>query len=108
MAPVLEKYVMKSSPERGREEWEKASPVSRVRADAPPFFVIHGTHDSLAFVEDAQFFVRALRAVSRNPVVYAELPGAQHAFEVFHSLRTEHVVNAVAWFLEWVRAQAVR
>jgi acetyl esterase/lipase len=108
MAPVLEKYVMKSSPESGREEWEKASPVSRVRADAPPFFVIHGTHDSLAFVEDAQFFVRALRAVSRNPVVYAELPGAQHAFEVFHSLRTEHVVNAVAWFLEWVRAQALR
>lgn len=108
MAPVLEKYVMKSSPESGREDWEKASPVSRVRADAPPFFVIHGTHDSLAWVEDAQFFVRALRAVSRNPVVYAELPGAQHAFEVFHSLRTEHVLHAVVWFLEWARAHAAR
>jgi len=108
MAPVLEKYVMKSSPESGREDWEKASPYSRVHADAPPFFVIHGTHDSLAFVEDAQHFVRALRAVSRNPVVYAELPGAQHAFEVFHSLRTEYVINAVAWFLEWVRARAAR
>ncbi|MFN8628675.1 MAG: alpha/beta hydrolase [Candidatus Binatia bacterium] len=105
MAPVLEKYVMKSSPESGRADWEKASPYSRVRPDAPPFFVIHGTHDSLAFVEDAQYFVRALRAVSRNPVAYAELPGAQHAFEVFHSLRTEYVINAVAWFLEWARAR---
>jgi hypothetical protein len=35
-------------------------------------------------------------------VAYAEIPGAQHAFEVFHSLRTRHVVEGVDRFLAWV------
>ena len=38
------------------------------------------------------------------PVVYAELPGAQHAFELFHSLRTRHVVHGVERFLERIHA----
>jgi acetyl esterase/lipase len=105
MRPFLEKMVMKCSPEQHRERWEKASPISLVHPDAPPFFVIHGTHDSLAFVEDAQHFVTRLREVSRNPVVYAELPGAQHAFETFHSLRGAHAVNAVTRFVERVYAR---
>jgi hypothetical protein len=36
-----------------------------------------------------------LRNVSTNPVVYAELPGAQHAFDLFGSLRFEMVVDAI-------------
>jgi acetyl esterase/lipase len=104
MAPFLEKTVMRASPAADPEVWELASPVSQVNADAPPFLVIHGTHDSLAFVEDAQHFVEALRAVSRAPVAYAELPGAQHAFDIFHSVRSAHTVNAVARFLEVVHA----
>jgi acetyl esterase/lipase len=104
MTPFIEKYIMKCSPESARERWDKASPVALVRADAPPFFVIHGTHDSLTLVEGARLFVSALRAVSRNPVAYAELPGAQHAFDLFHSLRCGHAVNAIGWFLEYIRA----
>ena len=34
-------------------------------------------------------FVERLRPASSNPVVYAELPGAQHTFDLFHSLRFE-------------------
>jgi len=90
MAPFLERLVMKCSPLTVRAAWEKASPIYRVHADAPPFFVIHGTHDSLAYVEDTRHFVAALRAASRAPVVYAELPGAQHAFDVFHSRRSAY------------------
>ena len=104
MTPFLEKTVMPASPEADPEVWELASPISQVNPDAPPFLVIHGTHDSLAFVEDAQHFVEALRAVSRQPVAYAELPGAQHAFDVFHSVRSAHTVNAVARFLEVIHA----
>jgi hypothetical protein len=37
--------------------------------------------------EDARDFARALGQVSRNPVVYAELPGAMHNFDLFYSLR---------------------
>jgi acetyl esterase/lipase len=104
MAPFLQRVVMKCSPHERRTLWDSASPISRVHADAPPFFVIHGTHDALAYVEDARLFVQALRAVSRNPVVYAEIPGAQHAFEIFHSVRCAYAVDAVGAFLEYVRA----
>jgi dipeptidyl aminopeptidase/acylaminoacyl peptidase len=79
--------------------YEKASPVARVHPDAPPFFVIHGTHDSLAPVDEARDFVALLRKVSKSPVAYAEIPGAQHAFEIFHSVRTTHVVRGVDRFL---------
>src|SRR6185436_8319963 len=101
------RFVMKSSPEAARAAWDKASPIARVHADAPPFFVIHGTHDSLAYVEDTRHFVRALRAVSRQPVIYAELPGAQHAFDVFHSRRSAYAVEAVTRFVERVRADVL-
>ena len=84
------------------EAFRKASPSARVHVEAPPFFVIHGSHDSLAPVEEARSFARLLRETSRAPVAYAEIPGAQHAFEVFHSLRTRHVVEGVDQFLAWV------
>lgn len=104
MAPFIERWVMKCSPEEHRERWDKASPTSRVHADAPPFLVIHGAHDALAYVEDARHFVRALRAVSRNPVLYAELPYTDHAFDIFHSLRCRYAVLAVTRFCESVYA----
>jgi acetyl esterase/lipase len=84
--------------------WDSASPVSRIHADAPPFMVLHGTHDSLAVVNEGRVFSRKLREVSQNPVVYVEMPGAEHAWEVIHSLRTEHTIDGVHRFLEWVRA----
>ena len=42
----------------------------------------------------------------QQPVAYAELPGAQHAFEIFHSVRTDHTVHAVGHFLEWTTPMA--
>jgi acetyl esterase/lipase len=87
-----------------RSVFESATPLLRVRADAPPFFVIHGAHDSLAPVEEARELVRRLREVSTSPVVYAELPGAQHAFDVFHSIRSAHVIRGAERFLRWVHA----
>ena len=34
-------------------------------------------------------------------MVYAELPGAQHAFEIFRSVRTLHVVRGTERWLAW-------
>ena len=79
--------------------------MSRVRADAPPFFVVHGTNDSLAPVEQARSFVELLRKESTSPVVYAELPSTQHAFELFWSPRTIAAVDAVARFCALVRSE---
>ena len=104
MDEVLGKHVMQCSKDAQRDLWDQASPIAQVRENAPPFFVIHGTHDSLVWVEEARTFVAALQDASQQPVAYAELPGAQHAFEVFHSVRTDHTVNAVADFLEYAHA----
>ncbi|MES9544085.1 alpha/beta hydrolase [Actinomadura sp. NPDC000600] len=81
-----------------------SSPVSYLRPDAPPFFVAHGTADSLVPVEDTRLFVDRLRSVSVNPVVYAELPGAQHSFDLFHSLRFEAVIDGIEAFTTWARS----
>ena len=105
MESLLSDKVMQCAPTEKREAWEAASPISHVSDEAPPMFVIQGTHDTLVWVEEARAFVSALQAVSRESVVYAELPGAQHAFEIFHSVRTEQTVNSVADFLEWSHAR---
>jgi len=105
MEGMVADRVMQCSLEENRDLWESGSPLTHVNEEAPPMFVIHGTHDSLVWVEEARTFVSALQAVSAQPVVYGELPGAQHAFEVFHSVRTDHTVNAVTDFLEWAHAR---
>jgi acetyl esterase/lipase len=74
------------------------SPADRARADAPPFLIVHGDHDTIAPAAEARRCAEALREVSTQPVVYAELPGAQHGFDLFHSPRFEAVVNAVEAF----------
>tara|TARA_R110002110_G_scaffold205066_7_gene416955 strand:- start:82030 stop:83325 length:1296 start_codon:yes stop_codon:yes gene_type:complete len=108
MEKFMADRVMQCSRDDNLELWEQGSPLSHVNVDAPPMFVIQGTHDSLVWVEEARIFVSALQAVSQEPVVFAELSGAQHAFEVFHSVRTDHTVNAVGHFLEWTHAQWAR
>jgi acetyl esterase/lipase len=84
----------------GSEHDPSSSPVDQVRADAPPFFVAHGDHDTYVPVSEARDFVEKLKAVSRNIVVYGELPSAQHSFDLFRSPRFESVVDAVEAFLE--------
>lgn len=87
------------------DAWDRASSMSRVHGDAPPFFVIHGTNDALAPVEQARSFVDLLRKESSKPVVFAELPATQHAFEIFWSPRTIAAVDAVARFCALVRSE---
>lgn len=83
------------------EVYEQASPLLRVTPDDPDFFVIHGSQDTLVDPGQARAFVKALRATSKRTVVYAELPGAQHAFDIFPSIRSQHLVRATERFLTW-------
>jgi acetyl esterase/lipase len=103
---LLEKRIMKTSAAEHPELFRAASPTYRVRADAPPFFVLQGQNDTLVPVEEARTFVAALRAVSRAPVAYAELPLAQHAFDILASLRCQATTNGVAAFLDAARSVA--
>ncbi len=86
------------------EAYRQASPYHRVHPEAPPFCIVHGSHDSLAQVADARRFGARLREVSHAPVVSIELPQAQHAFEVFHSPRSDRVLAGVQRFLASIRS----
>jgi acetyl esterase/lipase len=87
----------------GSGETEPFSPLAYQGAGAPPLFIAHGDRDSLIPVETARLFAERMRAGSVSPVVYAELPGAQHGFDRFHSIRFERLVDAVEDFATWVR-----
>lgn len=82
-----------------------SSPLAHLRPDAPPFFLTHGDNDTVVLVDDARHFAERLRATSSGPVVYAELPGAQHSFDLFQSIRGETVVDAIEAFTAWVRTR---
>jgi acetyl esterase/lipase len=103
---MLEKKVIKTRESEHPEVFRDASPTCRVHAGAPPFFVLQGVNDTLVPVETARIFVDRLRAISRQPVAYAELPLAQHAFDVLASLRCQATTSAVGDFLEGARAAA--
>jgi acetyl esterase/lipase len=104
----MAKWVFRNDPAEHLDDYRAASPVHRVTADAPDFFVIHGANDTLVSVRQARAFVARLREVSKSSVTYAELPGTQHAFEVFGSIRSHHVIKAVQRWLQWHRASWLR
>ncbi len=108
LASLLERRVMKASLHEAREAYEKASPVSRVHAAAPPFLIVHGDRDSLVPVAEARHFGAELGRVARARVAYAEIPGAQHAFEIFPSLRTARVIQGVERFLALIYSEYLR
>jgi acetyl esterase/lipase len=102
---LLETRVMKASLEEAPEAYEKASPMARVHADAPPTLIIHGDKDTLVPVKQARHFAEELRKVSRSPVGLAVIPGAQHAFEIFPSLRQVLAIHGAERFLAYVYSQ---
>jgi hypothetical protein len=59
-------------------------------------------------VEIARGFVEEFRDVSSNPVLYGELPWGQHAFDLFHSIRFETVVDGIEAFAAWVPSTRVK
>jgi acetyl esterase/lipase len=106
MMPTMAKYVFKLRKAALKEAFRAASPISYVSPDAPPFFVLHGSNDSLIPVEQGRAFSKRLREVSRQPVAYAELPFAQHAFDIFGSVRAAHAAVAVEQFLAEIYAKS--
>jgi len=93
--PLVVKAFLAEEPER----FVEASPIDQVHPLAPPFLVVHGDRDSLVPLPDTRLFVERLREVSKQPVLNAELQGAQHGFDLFPSLRTAKVVEGVERFL---------
>ena len=92
----------------GPESYERYSPISHVRPDAPPMMMIHGTRDALVPIEAARPFATKLAEVSKSAVVWVELVGAQHAFDLFPSPRTVRTIEYVERFLDGVHRGVIK
>jgi acetyl esterase/lipase len=101
---LLERHVMKKSLDKDPEAFARASPIRRIEPDSPPFLVLHGDLDTMVPVDEGRRFAEAYRSIAAAPLCYAEIPGAQHAFEVFPSLRSALVFQGIARFGAWVHS----
>ena len=99
----LERVVLRRSQARHPEVFAAASPMARIHPEAPPFFLIHGANDAIIPVGEARQFHEALTAVSRNPVVYSEIPRAGHAFDLVDSSHARRCAVEISHFLAEVR-----
>lgn len=92
----------------GRSSDPASSPVALAGPDAPPMLLVQGGNDTGLGVpvSTAREWARELRAGSDEPVVHAELPAAQHAFDLFASVRARTTADAVEDFLAWARSQS--
>jgi acetyl esterase/lipase len=96
---LLPRVIFKRTLDEAPELYRAASPFHRVHSGAPPFLVFHGDEDSLVPIGDARAFVERLAAVSESPARLVVLPGSEHAFDLFPSLRTAQVVEGIERFL---------
>ena len=77
-----------------------SAPGDYAHAGAPPILIAHGDQDTLVQPAGPRALVEKLRAVSAGPIVYVELPGAQHTFDLLHSIRCEALVDGVEAFVK--------
>jgi acetyl esterase/lipase len=100
-----ENKVLKRTIGDARRLYTQASPIHRVRPDAPPFFLLHGASDVMLYPAQARAMAERLRETSKAPVVYAQLPGATHGFDTFGAPRATAAALAVEKFLGVVYGQ---
>lgn len=98
----LSRYVMPNAQIKDPQLWQDLSPLGLIHENAPPMLIIHGSHDALVPIEEAREFAKRMKASGKNKTVFVELEAAQHAFEIFHSVRTEFTVDAIQIYLEIV------
>lgn len=97
--PFVARDVMKAGADERPDLYRLGSPIDQVRADAPPFLVVHGEFDSIVLPTESRHFVDALRDAGAA-VGYHEVHGAQHGFDAVASLRTRAVANLCVDWLE--------
>lgn len=97
---LFERAIIKRPLARAEPLFCEASPWEHVTPDAPPFLVVHGTHDSVVPVAEARSFVAHFERVAPGRAAALEVPGAQHAFDVFASPRALAAVEVVAAWLD--------
>ena len=108
LTKLLGPHVLKAFPDTEPERFSAASPRTHVGKVSQPWLILQGDEDTMTPAAEARDFAEALRECSTHPVVYAELPGAQHAFDIYYSPRAIATVELTARFLATIYRQAGR
>lgn len=94
----LERTMIQKSRAEAPELFDLVSPTVLAErldvAQIPPFFVVHGEHDSLVPIDQARRFVDVLRR-RKCAVVYVEAPLGQHMFDVLQTPRAVLLHRAI-------------
>jgi acetyl esterase/lipase len=105
---LVGRHLLKAFPDSQPERFAAASPRKHVEKASQPWLMLQGNADTLTPDAEARDFAEALRDASDHPVIYAELPGAQHAFDIYYSPRAIAAVELTARFLTTTYRQSKR
>ena len=75
-----------------------SSPFDYANRGSVPLLIVHGGQDTFTSASQARALAEQARRASANPVVYVELPGAQHSFDLLSSIRLEAVIDGIEAF----------
>lgn len=101
MQRFLERFLMPNTFAADEDMWKNASPIFHIENINLPMLIIHGDKDCVVPVIQARDFAERLKPHNQAPTIYAEIPGAQHGFDLFHSVRTEFHIQGVGDFLKY-------
>ncbi len=91
--------IMKQPADTGAEAYRLASPAAHLensKLQPPPFFMVHGSYDTLVPLAEATAFKAKLEPLTQVDLVV--IPGAQHAFELGVSPRARAALHAAERF----------
>ena len=92
--PLIPEMVMKTTPEADPELYRSASPFDLAHPGAPPFLLVHGTHDSVVPLAESAHFAHLLRSHGVLADVL-EVPWAQHGFDARAGRRARAVAGRI-------------
>ena len=81
-----------------------SSPFDYAERGSAPLLIVHGDQDTLTSPTRARALAERARNASDHPVVYVELPGAQHSFDLLASIRFEAVIDGIQAFVASIAA----
>ena len=81
-----------------------SSPFDYAARGSAPLLIVHGDQDTFTSATRARALAERARSASANPVVYVELPGAQHSFDLLASIRFDAVIDGIEAFAASIRA----
>jgi acetyl esterase/lipase len=76
-----------------------SSPFDYADRGSAPLLIVHGGQDTFTPPGQARTLAEQARRATANHVVYAEVPGAQHSFDLLSSIRLEAVIDGIEAFV---------